>query len=46
MSACKSVKCLWLTDYKQQPILEALSLEKKKPRRKLNIMEAYRMKGL
>ena len=45
-SARKSVKHLWLTDYKQQPISEALSPEKKKPKRELNIMEAYRIKGL
>lgn len=42
----KAVKSLWLSDYKQQPISEALSPEKQKPLRDLNIMEAYRMKGL
>ena len=46
MSAHKLVKYLWLIDYKQQPILETLSLEKKKPKHKFNIIEACRMKGL
>ena len=46
MSAHKLVKYLQLIDYKQQPILKALSLKKKKSKYKFNIMKAYKIKGL
>jgi len=43
----KAVKNLWLNSYKQHPVSEALSPQKKKQRnRQLTGIEAYRMRGI
>lgn len=42
----RAVKALWVVDYKQYPISEAISPPKKQSNHEPNMMEEYRMRGL